>query len=291
MECVKLNECDTKQLLKQILKRPGMYVGKERLDYINIFLMGWMSGKYEKDRWHSNYDFQEWLFRNHSIAISYDISMNGWSVFYAYFGVGRKAIDHFAEFVEGCPFTACEENKKMIAQLIYDIYGYHEYEKQIIDGFSKEEIDCLKVPCNIELACREVIRLINEMISEQYEKLYVYIFMDGAIQQIRFMYYTAEGHWIDNIRLLSEKGYIKQHIILHGYITMLHSSLFEDEGNKEIIMKLKVIQNKIEIDKQEKDYNNWVERYQDSEPVFEEYLAKWKDNILNSYINIELEEI
>lgn len=71
MKYVKLNECDTKQLLTQILKRLGMYVGKERLDYSHIFLMGWMAGRY-------------------------DISINGWLVFYDYFGTGKKSIDHFS---------------------------------------------------------------------------------------------------------------------------------------------------------------------------------------------------
>ena len=53
--------------------------------------------------------------------------------------------------------------------------------------------------------------------------------MYGAIQQMRFMYYTDQKQWVDNICLLVKKEGMKQHIILHGYITMIHSSLFEDD--------------------------------------------------------------
>ena len=197
----------------------------------------------------------------------------------------KKGIDHLIEFIEECPFTSCEEDKKWIAEIIYDIYSYHQYGEPIIEGFSNEEIADLKFPCDIETASEETVRLINDMIDEQYEELYVYICMDGVIQQIRFLYYTDQKQWRDNICLLVKEESIKQHIILHSYITMMHSSLFEDEHTKEIIITLKVIQNKIEITRREENYI-WTKAYENYRGLLEEYFIKWRDEVLNTHTNI-----
>ena len=57
---------NTKEFLKLVLKRPGMFVEKIRLDMIVTLYHGWCIGRGEQD-WDADFDISNWLWKQEGI--------------------------------------------------------------------------------------------------------------------------------------------------------------------------------------------------------------------------------
>lgn len=66
-----------KSKMAQFAKRPGVYVGRRRLDYIQCFYYGWIYAAPDMFQWYCDYDMQKWLFMQESVSIAHATSLDG----------------------------------------------------------------------------------------------------------------------------------------------------------------------------------------------------------------------
>lgn len=205
-------------LLKTITVRPGMYVGRHRLDLVQIFFDGWCW--HQKSMWSLSYDLKQWLFLRESVVGS--CSLNGWSVFYRTYGVADEAIIQFREFLEtneptsvfehGAWDTASEDvwltgpsalpRTKPLPELKpYMDFDYNE-------TITKEE------------AAFELLRQVKRVVGRECKRLKVFINMGRVVEQVRFFFDDGFG-WTDGVSLNTTSNYYEKIIVLHGYIKLL----------------------------------------------------------------------
>ena len=100
-----LKDLDEKSLFKELMKRPGLYVGSVRLDYLMHFVNGFtmrqsLDAKNNDSGFSlSNYEMQQWLLSDQSIIIRHAISINGWTLFFRCFGLQNIAFSNFARYL------------------------------------------------------------------------------------------------------------------------------------------------------------------------------------------------
>ena len=102
----------TRTLLQEIMKRPGMYFGEPRLDYLRIFYTGYVMGASLYD-WDENYDMQQWLFTQESISIQYSCSISSWSLFNMYYGIDIPALEQFKKLIHEIPFSVQDSRQNL----------------------------------------------------------------------------------------------------------------------------------------------------------------------------------
>ncbi len=97
-----------KDLIRSMMKRPALYVGKYRLDYFYHFLNGYFvshSQTFPDSDWAIEYDLEKWLLVNESASIRGAASINSWSLFFVCFGVRDLAMSAFKRFLDGDALT------------------------------------------------------------------------------------------------------------------------------------------------------------------------------------------
>ena len=101
MDISRLENSDEKSLFIEVMKRPGLYVGSARLDYIKHFVSGFTmsqtlnTGNIGNECALSNYEMQRWLLTDQSSIIRHAISVNAWTLFFRCFG------SHHSDFQMG----------------------------------------------------------------------------------------------------------------------------------------------------------------------------------------------
>lgn len=206
-------------LLKNILSRPGVYVGRNRLDLIELFFQGWCM--HQKTLWSISYDLKQWLFLNESVSGS--CSLNGWSVFYETYGVTDIAVDRFREFLNTnepasvLDYGAWDTATEHIGAICYAVLhpeGPKTELKPYLDFSRNEEI-------TEEEFYLEIIRQVKRVIGRACERIKVYINSGRPVLQVRFLFWDDCG-WRDGVSLNTASDYYEKMVALHGYINLIN---------------------------------------------------------------------
>ncbi|MBL1224968.1 hypothetical protein [Enterococcus sp. BWR-S5] len=203
-------------LFKQIMGRPGMYVGKNRLDLVQIFLNGW--SMHQKPLWHFNYDLKRWLFLTESAVGA--SSLIAWNSMYEIYGTTELAIEKFREFLHENEPTSIFENGRWetVNEHIASIETLASKESveasyPYLDGSFDETV-------SDEVMHAEIIRQLRRIIEEPCEHIKVFIHTGRAVQQLRFFFDKGQG-WEDGLSLNHLPEYYEKLVVLHSYIKLL----------------------------------------------------------------------
>lgn len=244
------HENEEYKVLKNLAVRPGMFVGANRLDYIERFLNGFLFYKREilkeESCWNSNYEMQRWLFYKESVSIAHGNVINGWSLMARCYGQEKRACEQFRAFMEETPYPA-DKGKSVptVAEHIYRIYSYYFWEeKEIVsDVFLQEAINIIGTVNN---SYESIIPFVKQMIPESYEDLLIYVHYETYFLQIRFLYYNQAKGWVDNTALVNQEHYYRDLIILHAYVLLV-----QKEEHPSHIVTIHSKQNEIVIETME----------------------------------------
>ncbi len=170
---------NTKEFLKLVLKRPGMFVEKIRLDMIVTLYHGWCIGRGEQD-WDADFDISNWLWKQEGILRHCDPLK--FFPFYITYGVKEFAIEKMRQMVEEIPFTP-------VKQTLDEAYLYR---KEKVEPVSSLE------------------ELLDPIWKESSDNFLAYLFTDGYFTQIRI--FKKEGETYREVtKEISEKERIKIH--------------------------------------------------------------------------------
>lgn len=268
-----------KEFLEVVLKRPGMYVGCERLDYIQIYLYGWLDGR--KMSCNLDYDMQYWLFMKYSASIDAG-NIVGWSLFYRCFGLEKYGIERFKEFIKECSFAKVNEGlrKDRVAGQLGDINRYYMFDGQLPAVLNEDEIDKNIDFNNTTTSLQELVRLVNYIVPNEYEKMYIFINHEACFLQVRIYYYVLGEGWIDGVTLATQSDYYRKLLMIHGCVNQFRHNISE-QG----IITIKVIGEHIELEVEEAEEirrpfllgNPSMQLWEGS---FEERLQKWQEKHL-----------
>lgn len=211
-------------LLKQIMIKPGMYVGRHRLDLVAIFFDGWRM--HQKSLWSLSHDLKQWLFLRESVCGS--SSLDGWCVFYQTYGMTDQAIIQFREFLEsnvpssvfeyGRWDTATEHVSAIGASSLHlegRIPGLAPFLDFVYDDTTTEEE-----------AYAEVIRQVKRVEGGEYKRIKVFINSGRVVEQVRFFFDAGLG-WVDGVSLNTIPNYYEKMVVLHGYIKLMNKRRHE----------------------------------------------------------------
>jgi len=273
-----------KEEFKKVLKCPELYTGKNRFDYLIIFLRA-----YFDCNWNSDYDIQKWLLINESIILPHSVTLTGWVLLQMYFGNRDVAIEKFRKSVDDISFTSNEIDVYIPSLLIYDIYSYYKYptlrknkgfiyEKSIFNLRAVEIINNYK---GFKKSYENIIQIVERMIKDNYDDLHIFIHYQTYFFQIRFIYLKEGKEWVDVVDLKNQDNYYFDLIILHAY-----AELLQKENHKSNIVSIHLKNNEIKINiKKTKDiwrdiFNNDSDiSFADKNTLNMQYL-NWKNEIL-----------
>lgn len=273
-----------KEEFKKVLKRPALFTGKNRFDYLIIFLRA-----YFDRNWNSNYDIQKWLLINESIILPHAVTLTGWELFQMYFGNRDVAIGKFRQCVEDITFTSNEIDIDIPSLLIYDIYSYYKYptlrkNKGFIyeeSKFNSRAIEIINIYKGFKKSYKNIIQIVKRMIKDNFDDLHIYIHYQAYFFQIRFIYCKEGKEWVDVVDLKNEDDYYFNLIVLHAY-----AELLQKENHKSNIVSIHLKNNEIKINiKKTKDiwwdiFNNDSDiSFADKNTLNMQYL-NWKNKIL-----------
>lgn len=208
--------------LQMILRRPGMYVGTNRMDYIKIFFDGWRTN--QKSMWNIEYDLQKWLFIRESI--SYTGNINAISLFFEYFGLKDDAIQKFREFMEETEVTSCM-SLVSLASITDQLSSLSSFSKDVPkkDFGLDQYLDYKNKSGNIaQKKEKEILRQIKRLLPKEEKRIRIYINCRSVFLQVRF-FFEQDGSWIDGTTLQDEHDYLKKLIVLHSYIHKAYKML------------------------------------------------------------------
>ena len=270
-----------KENLIKVSERPALYIGESRLDYLERFYYGWGHLDTEKIYpWNADFDIQRWLFINESASIAHAATINGWLLLKRCYGNRQYALNQFRRLLDEIPFSACDEYelKDTVACQIYQIYAHYHWnsgnypvDAGIKGIIGKEEKDY-----------ESIIPLVSRMISEKYNKLWVYLHYEHYFLQVRFLYFSEESGWVDNAELIYKANYYYDLLILHGY-----ASIIQNERHKNHIITIYSEKGKINMAEKETD-DDWHSIFNadadistcDKSPFIKTY-TEWKSSIIN----------
>ncbi len=269
---------------KLVLKRPALFTGKDRFDYLDIFLRAY----YDCSKWNSDYDIQKWLLINESIILPHAITLTGWQLVPIYYGNKNAAIDSFGRLVDEIAFSTNEFNEELPALVVYDIYKYCKYPTLRTNRFFIDEKSDLnsRIPeiknifSEMKKSYENIIPIAKRMINDTYEDLYIYIRYQAYFFQIRFVY-LKEGKWIDLDDLKNLDDYYFNLVVLHAY-----AELLQKENHKSHIISIHTNNDETKIAvKKTKDvwydiYNNDLDiSFADKKTLYSQY-NNWKNEIV-----------
>lgn len=277
-----ISDVDTaKEFLEIVLKRPGMYVGCERLDYIQIYLCGWLVGAKTYTSCYLDYDMQYWLFMKYSASIDAG-TLVGWNLFYRCFGLEKYGIERFKEFIKECSFTKGDEGLRedRVAGQLGDINSYYMFDGQLPAVLNEEEIDKNIDFDNTTASLQELVRLVNYIAPNEYEKIYIFINHETCFLQVRIYYYVLGEGWIDGVTLAEQSDYYRKLLMIHGCVNQFRHNISE-QG----IITVKVMGKHIELEIEEVEEIRYPFRMGNPsmqlwEGSFEERLQKWQEKHL-----------
>ena len=203
---------DEKSFLKRVMERPGMYVGANRLDYIQFLVNGYILGSDSPPSYQSNNEMQYWLLHTQGVVLQ-TTSCNGWILFYRYFGTSDTAVGQFAKMLHAD-----------IPPFQYSADLYH-YDCSVAGEVSKLYRDICYgkgAKPTVEEIKAELFGAILALLAQQddeYDEVRVYICDIGLYTQFRFVYHTSGG-WRDDTSMLADP---KNHALIIRLHALIHS--------------------------------------------------------------------
>lgn len=276
-----------KTFFKNASKRPAMYTGEESVKSLETYYNGIIYGlnEYEKRSpcfapyWDSNGDIQRYMFLNEGISILHAASINGWSVFYRYFGNSYKySIEEFAKLMDNVPFSVYNENDNNISEKIYGGYCFYKYEDKknvSSDDIKKSRLNKRTLESE-KMFFNEIVNIAGRLIANKSKELICYIHIENLFLQTRFFYIDENDKYVDFVSLKENRNYEENLIFLHSYISSmdienLELTIIKKNGNVRVYKK-KI--KKIDYKKMRGDFtkfkendllvnrfNNWKRKY------------------------------
>ncbi|MDQ0362276.1 hypothetical protein [Breznakia pachnodae] len=288
------------EILFAVLERPGLYVGKNRLDYVGNFFSGFTyhAGLSPDNKLETNFNYpmQKWLFYKESVSIAHSASINGWSVLSRCYGNNEDGCNKLKEFLQELWIenTISDSEDRGVDDTvgchIYQIYRYYHWKlSSFVETFSFEvSKDYYPVSerikkwiGEIEYSYESLIPLIRKMVDEPFDRLKIYLHYDRYFLQVRFLYYSESNGWIDNVELIDKDDYYLHLTILHAY-----TAIIQREEHPSHVITIEFENNEISINyKGMEDYwykifnEDLDKNYASKEPMAMLY-NEWKANVV-----------
>ena len=127
------------ELLQNIIKRPGMYVGIGRLDYVDNLFTGYYIGRASLGQENGvvflpHNELQYWLL--HTQSASVDGNIHGRTLFYRCFGIREMAFENYKVFLN----ANLPDNPKDVYSGLWDYYNKHDIVPYYFEDEAKEEL-------------------------------------------------------------------------------------------------------------------------------------------------------
>jgi len=232
---------DSKELLREALinvaKRPSLYVGTERLDYLEKFFTGWrlVATPYP---WADDNEIQEWIFLKESVSIARAASLHGRSLISLCYGNRAEAITQFRTMLEEVKFR-CYDDMNGEHTVSTQIYGVKSLFESIFEGedyffpHTGKSLEALKLDANklvgeVKKTYESIIPIISRIVNEPHDDLWVYVHYETYFLSVRFLYRTDKGEWKENTTLFDSKNYFSNLLILHAYVAFVQKKEHEN---------------------------------------------------------------
>ncbi len=205
-------ELDEKTLLKRIMVRPGLYVGANRLDYIQHFVAGYMFGRIPNatlSEWDDNHELQLWIFRTQGVVLHTD-ELKGWTLFYRCYGISHTALGQFAKMLHADISSLCAQGTLDREVSVANEVGELHRHMRFSDG-PKSTVEEMKA---------ELINTLRALIMQQCtncDEARVYIWKDKLYTQLRYVFHTPDG-WQDDLTAIADPENHRQFVRLHALI-------------------------------------------------------------------------
>lgn len=273
----------TKELLRESLIKtvqcPGMFVGTGRLDYLENFWAGWFFGAKDVYPWDCDREIQEWIFLKESVSLN-SLSMHGRFLIPCFYGNEMEAIEQYEKLLKEVAFSSKEERK--VSPISACLMGMSaSFEEEYYNAFcacapTKLREFAKKLVGKAEENYESLIPIINYMIGEPYDDLWVYLHLEGCVVCVKFLYYCQEKAWQENTVLLDKKEYFQCLLTLHARAAFVQEMEEKQEGQ---IITLRHYQGHITV-KRKKTHNKWddISCYYENKPICESY-KEWKTDI------------
>lgn len=203
-------DADIFDFIQAILKRPGMYVGINRFDYVTHMLNGYCWGrascmsKTEID-WLPDDKLQYWLLHTQSASLDAG-ALQARSLFNRCFGLDSLAFDSYKSFLE----TPLPEIQKTVYKEL-DEYK----EKHNLVRYDWED----DVPSDHhQKLALSVFQIIDGMIFDtgfKHDKINIYVRRESSFCQVRFLFHSDRG-WMDDQKLIVKPENHNLLIALHA---------------------------------------------------------------------------
>jgi len=289
-----------KEILMLLANRPGMYVGKNRFDYILCFIDGATIGPqlffpqsqnvYKYYNWQFDYDVQKWLFLNESASLNRAVTLHGWSLMQRCYGNRQKTFEQFKRMLDEIPFSNGEkydlaDTVSWYINQIYSIYKYDNIHDILPPSHNKVSSSYYPVSSTIKDIIGEVqynyesiISLVERMFNVPCKNLQIYLHYERYFLCVRFLFCSEKGEWIENTALTHLDNYYNNLVILHSY-----SLLIQKEEHSNHIITISSIDGKIKVNCEEIEdiwygiINNDIDISMcDKNPFCRSY-SKWKE--------------
>lgn len=235
--------------LLKLAERPGIFIGKNRFDYLQVFYSGWDYPNWDnpsndKFSWMSDYDIQRWLFLRESASIAHAATVTGWSLLQRCYGNRQLALNHFKTMLEEIELSDGKEYRldDTVAWHIYQIYSlYHwnsgdrgrTFNAEVSSEYYPASDNIRKIIGKVQNSYDSIIPHVTRMIMEPYNDLWVYLHYERYFLQVRFLYHSKDRGWVDNTSLTAQEDYYRDLTILHAYVSLLQK---EEHPNHNITL-------------------------------------------------------
>lgn len=181
-------------VLQMILKRPGMYVGSARFDYVEHLFGGYRLGRgleFELDFLPNN-ELQYWLLHTQSASVSGSIS--GTTLFYRCFGSREAAFENYKVFLNA---TILLDSNSVYSEL----WTYKE-KHNIVPYYWKKDMPPDYYPKLAQTVIDSIIKMIDHA-ELTYDKLKIYIRKERLFNQVRFLFHS-DDKWVDDSEIIAK---------------------------------------------------------------------------------------
>jgi len=280
---------DSKESLREALitltERPGIFIGTDRLDYLEHFSAGWglVTPEYP---WNADCEIQEWVFLRESVSIANAPSIHGRSLLSRCYGNRIEAINQLKTLLEEVEFSSSADKRYncTVSQQIFCISALFESmfeENEYICPFAGWTPATLKQTVNdlvseVQNTYDSIVPIISRMINEPHDDLWVYLHYETCFLSVRFLYRTKKGEWKENTDLLDKEYYFQYLLTLHAY-----AAFVQKEEHKNHIVTLRYNQGFTTVDCMETAdvMSHDVLCTHDKKPLCTSY-AEWKEAIM-----------
>ena len=270
-------------LLFKVIDKPGLYFGKNRMDYFGVFLSGYFSGDPDAYNWNGNYELEKWLFVNYSASIN-SASIASRTLFIRVFGNEMTAFSVFKKMIKEVPFEEKEKDKptKILEHEKWEIKDYIEsYERKghspIQQKYKKHAMN-IKEKYNCEASFDEKVEILIEEIERsipEYEKLNMFLCYSKYYIEFRFSYKNRNGDWISDETVFNEGEYLEKNMVIHAYLQMI----IERNDYLNILYMEKQSGEPVKIDRNQQDDLFQINNYDAGDMTFDELYLQWKNKL------------